>query len=59
MRFGLLFSFQTPPGSGIPSHEPYRDMLDVLPVAERLGYSSAFVATHHAQPSGILRMTML
>lgn len=53
MRYGLLFSFQTPPGSGIPSHEPYRDMLDVLPVAEQLGYSSAWVATHHAQPDGL------
>jgi alkanesulfonate monooxygenase SsuD/methylene tetrahydromethanopterin reductase-like flavin-dependent oxidoreductase (luciferase family) len=53
MKFGLLFSFQTPPGSGIPSHEPYRDMLTALPRAEQLGYASAWVATHHAQPDGL------
>lgn len=53
MKFGLLFSFQTPPGSGIPSHEPYRDTLAALPRAEELGYASAWVATHHAQPDGL------
>lgn len=53
MKFGLLFSFQTPPGSGIKSWEPYRWMMDHLPVAEELGYASAWVATHHAQPDGL------
>jgi alkanesulfonate monooxygenase SsuD/methylene tetrahydromethanopterin reductase-like flavin-dependent oxidoreductase (luciferase family) len=52
MRFGLFFSCQSPPGAGIGFDEPYRDMLACLPVAEELGYDSAFVASHHVQPDG-------
>ena len=37
MKFGLLFTFQLPPGCGIPWHEPYQDMLKCLPRAEELG----------------------
>ena len=50
MRFGLFFSFQSPPG--VATHEPYRDMLDCLPAAEELGYQSAFFASHHVQSDG-------
>mgnify|MGYP005815149309 CR=1 FL=1 len=53
MRFGLLFTFQLPPGCGIPWHAPYRDMLACLPRAEALGYGSAFLATHHAKTDGL------
>lgn len=42
MKFGLLFAFQIPPDAAMPSQEPYQDMLRCLPVAEELGYSSAF-----------------
>jgi probable F420-dependent oxidoreductase len=52
MDFGLMFSFQAPPGQGIASAEPYRDMLRCLPVAEELGFSSVHVASHHVQPDG-------
>jgi probable F420-dependent oxidoreductase len=52
MRFGLFFSFQSPRESGIAFDEPYRDMLECLPIAEELGYSSAFFASHHVQPDG-------
>ena len=34
MKFGLMFTFQLPPGCGIPSNAPYQDMLDCLPRAE-------------------------
>jgi alkanesulfonate monooxygenase SsuD/methylene tetrahydromethanopterin reductase-like flavin-dependent oxidoreductase (luciferase family) len=52
MKFGLFFSFQSPTGSGIGFDVPYRDMLECLPIAEELGYESAFFASHHAQPDG-------
>lgn len=53
MKFGLLFAFQIPPDAGIPSQRPYQDMLRCLPVAEELGYSSAFCVSHHVQPDGL------
>ncbi|MCH2411273.1 LLM class flavin-dependent oxidoreductase [Myxococcota bacterium] len=53
MRVGLLFAHQNPPGSGIPWNEPYVDMLECLPVAEDLGYESAFQVSHHAQKDGL------
>ncbi|NIP95821.1 MAG: LLM class flavin-dependent oxidoreductase [Akkermansiaceae bacterium] len=53
MRFGLLFAYQNPPGSGIPYSQPYQDMLECLPAAEDLGYSSAFQVSHHAQKDGL------
>ena len=53
MKFGLMFSLQVPPGSGIPWQEPYQDMLDCLPRAEELGYSSSFQVSHHAQKDGL------
>ncbi len=61
MKFGLFFAHQTPPGSGIASHAPYRDMLRCLPRAEELGYVSAFQASHHVQkddfcPSPLISM---
>jgi alkanesulfonate monooxygenase SsuD/methylene tetrahydromethanopterin reductase-like flavin-dependent oxidoreductase (luciferase family) len=53
MKFGLMFSQQVPPGSGIAWSEPYQDMLKCLPRAEELGYSSAFQVSHHAQKDGL------
>lgn len=52
MRFGLFFAFQVVPGRGVSLAVPYRDMLECLPRAEELGYSSCFVASHHVQPDG-------
>ena len=53
MKFGLTFSLQVPPGTGVPWQQPYREMLDCLPRAEALGYSSAFLVSHHAQKDGL------
>ncbi|MSQ68670.1 MAG: LLM class flavin-dependent oxidoreductase [Gammaproteobacteria bacterium] len=53
MKFGLLFTFQLPPGCGIPWHEPYQDMLKCLPRAEELGYHSMYLATHHVKTDGL------
>jgi len=52
VKFGLLFGHQTPLKSGISPADTYRDMLDCLPRAEELGYSSAFQASHHVQKDG-------
>lgn len=53
MKFGLLFTFQLPPGSGIAWSEPYQDMLKCVPHAEALGYYSMYLATHHAKTDGL------
>ena len=53
MKFGLLFTFQLPPSSGIAWSEPYQDMLKCLPRAEELGYASMYLATHHAKTDGL------
>jgi alkanesulfonate monooxygenase SsuD/methylene tetrahydromethanopterin reductase-like flavin-dependent oxidoreductase (luciferase family) len=53
MKFGLLFAYQVPPGSGLPWSEPYRDMLRCLPRAEELGYESMFQVSHHVQKDGL------
>ena len=48
MKFGLLFSQQVPPSSGISWREPYQDMLDCLPRAEDL---PAFEFGSHPVPA--------
>lgn len=53
MKFGLMFTFQLPPGCGIAWSEPYQDMLRCLPRAEELGYRSMYLATHHAKTDGL------
>lgn len=53
MKFGLMFTFQLPPGCGIAWSEPYQDMLRCLPRAEELGYHSMYLATHHAKTDGL------
>jgi alkanesulfonate monooxygenase SsuD/methylene tetrahydromethanopterin reductase-like flavin-dependent oxidoreductase (luciferase family) len=53
MQFGLLFSQQVPPDSGLAWREPYADMLQCLTVAEDFGYASCFQVSHHAQPDGL------
>ncbi len=53
MKFGLLFSQQVPPNSGLSWREPYEDMLKCLPRAEDLGYVSSFQVSHHAQRDGL------
>lgn len=54
-----MFSHQVPPGSGIPWSQPYRDMLDCLPRAEELGYSSCFQVSHHVQRDGLCPSPLL
>ncbi|UGS35957.1 LLM class flavin-dependent oxidoreductase [Capillimicrobium parvum] len=53
MKFGLMFSQQVPPESGITWQQPYEDMLRCLPRAEELGYTSVFNVSHHVQLDGL------
>ena len=62
MKFGLTFGFIVPPDSGIPRQQPYLDMLECLPRAEALGYTSVHQTEHHFQfdghcPSPLIGMT--
>ncbi|MBK5232361.1 MAG: LLM class flavin-dependent oxidoreductase [Thermoleophilia bacterium] len=52
MKFGLTFGFIVPPDKGISEQQPYLDMLDCLPRAEELGYTSAHQTEHHFQFDG-------
>lgn len=52
MDFGLSFAAQTLPGSGQQFPDSYREMLECLPEAEELGYSSAFHISHHGRDDG-------
>jgi len=62
MKFGLTFGFIVPPGQGISEQQPYLDMLECLPRAEALGYTSVHQTEHHFQfdghsPSPLIGMT--
>jgi alkanesulfonate monooxygenase SsuD/methylene tetrahydromethanopterin reductase-like flavin-dependent oxidoreductase (luciferase family) len=59
MDFGLSFAAQTLPGSGQSFHSSYRDMLDCLPEAEELGYSSVFHISHHGRDDGFCPSPLL
>ena len=50
MKFGLLFTFQLPPRSGIAWSEPYQDMLQCLPRAEELTIGLAHPWRHGLDP---------
>jgi alkanesulfonate monooxygenase SsuD/methylene tetrahydromethanopterin reductase-like flavin-dependent oxidoreductase (luciferase family) len=62
MQFGLTFGWIAPPDSGMSRRQAYQDMLDCLPRAEELGYTSVHTTEHHFQfdghcPSPLIVMT--
>lgn len=62
MRFGLTFGWIVPPESGYTQQQPYQDMLDSLPWAEELGFTSVHSTEHHFQfdghcPSPLIALT--
>jgi alkanesulfonate monooxygenase SsuD/methylene tetrahydromethanopterin reductase-like flavin-dependent oxidoreductase (luciferase family) len=62
VRFGLTFGWIVPPTSGFTEQQPYQDMLDCLPWAEELGYTSVHSTEHHFQfdghcPSPLIALT--
>jgi alkanesulfonate monooxygenase SsuD/methylene tetrahydromethanopterin reductase-like flavin-dependent oxidoreductase (luciferase family) len=49
-----LFTGQVPPGSGRTFAQEYREVLDLVRLAETLGFDSAWVSEHHGGGDGYL-----
>jgi probable F420-dependent oxidoreductase len=49
-----LFTGQVPPGSGRTFAQEYREVLDLVRLAEALGFDSAWVSEHHGAGDGYL-----
>jgi probable F420-dependent oxidoreductase len=62
LRIGIgLFTGQVPAGSDRPFAQEYRDTLELVRLAEALGFDSAWVSEHHGASDGYLPslLTML
>jgi probable F420-dependent oxidoreductase len=55
VRVGIgLFTGQLPPGSGRSFEQEYRETLELVRLAEALGFDSAWVSEHHGSSDGYL-----
>jgi probable F420-dependent oxidoreductase len=55
VRIGVgLFTGQIPPGSNRTFEQEYREVLDLVRLAETLGFDSAWVSEHHGSSDGYL-----
>jgi len=55
VRIGIgLFTGQVPPNSGRTFAQEYREVLDLVRLAEALGFDSAWVSEHHGSSDGYL-----
>src|SRR5947209_8414965 len=55
VRIGIgLFTGQIPPGSERTFEQEYREVLDLVRLAETLGFDSAWVSEHHGSSDGYL-----
>ncbi|MDP9328563.1 MAG: LLM class flavin-dependent oxidoreductase [Actinomycetota bacterium] len=55
LRIGIgLFTGQVPPGSGRTFAQEYRETLELVRLAESLGFDSAWVSEHHGASDGYL-----
>jgi probable F420-dependent oxidoreductase len=55
VRIGIgLFTGQIPPGSDRTYEQEYREILDLVRLAETLGFDSAWVSEHHGSSDGYL-----
>ncbi|HXF57454.1 MAG TPA: LLM class flavin-dependent oxidoreductase [Actinomycetota bacterium] len=53
VRVGVgLFTGQVPPGSGRAFEQEYREALDLVRLAEALGFDAAWVSEHHGSSDG-------
>lgn len=52
MKFGLMYSFVVPPDTGCTNLDAYREMDDLLPLAEELGFEGFHTTEHHFQFNG-------
>ena len=54
-KIGLgLFTGQVPPGSARSFHEEYRDTIELVKLAEEVGFDGAWVSEHHFSADGYL-----
>jgi len=53
MKFGLIYSFQVPPGSGATHAQLWKDALREADLAEKLGYDSITLVEHHFLDDGM------
>src|SRR2546427_11839073 len=49
-----LFTAQVPPDSGRTFTQEYREIIDLVRLAETLGYESAWVSEHHGSGDGYM-----
>jgi alkanesulfonate monooxygenase SsuD/methylene tetrahydromethanopterin reductase-like flavin-dependent oxidoreductase (luciferase family) len=52
LKFGLLYSFQSPPEIGTPHSQLYQEAFKEAELAEKLGYDSIFLIEHHFLQDG-------
>ncbi|HCU89877.1 MAG TPA: hypothetical protein DGR97_08035 [Gammaproteobacteria bacterium] len=52
IKFGLMYSFLVTPGSKMNHLDTFREMDDLVPLAEKLGYDSFQTTEHHFQHNG-------
>jgi alkanesulfonate monooxygenase SsuD/methylene tetrahydromethanopterin reductase-like flavin-dependent oxidoreductase (luciferase family) len=52
MKFGLMYSFIVPPGSTMTHLDTFREMNELIPLAEDLGFDSFQTTEHHFQDNG-------
>jgi alkanesulfonate monooxygenase SsuD/methylene tetrahydromethanopterin reductase-like flavin-dependent oxidoreductase (luciferase family) len=53
MKFGVLYSFQVPPGSDVTHAQLWKDALQEVDLAEKLGYDSISLVEHHFVEDGM------
>jgi alkanesulfonate monooxygenase SsuD/methylene tetrahydromethanopterin reductase-like flavin-dependent oxidoreductase (luciferase family) len=54
MKFGVWYDFRNPPEWHVPYDRLYRENLEQIALAERLGYESVWVSEHHVTSDGYL-----
>jgi alkanesulfonate monooxygenase SsuD/methylene tetrahydromethanopterin reductase-like flavin-dependent oxidoreductase (luciferase family) len=54
MKFGIWHDFRNPPEWHIPYDRLYRENLEQIELAEKLGYESVWVSEHHVTADGYL-----
>ena len=52
MEIGLLFTFRNPPQWARPAADLYRDTMDEIALADRLGFDDIWLAEHHFTDDG-------
>lgn len=52
MKFGLMYSFIVPPGSSMTHLDTFKEMDELVPYAEALGFDSFQTTEHHFQTNG-------